>query len=228
MRTASLLLGVFLAGCAGQEPASPMSEHMHESAWFSHAPATLGAYAHDRDPRQLGQPRHWPYNRPLDRAAMALRTCSGGSGHYQLIARLSPFDHEVGDLPAAEQGELALLARSLLRQPVIPSVLVAGHTDSAGSERYNQQLSERRARAVANVLVRHGLPRAHLQVVGFGENAPMHPLLVSDVAPLNRRVELFTYLPLESTGAHAAPCLQAVRPVAAQPMAVPTTAEVTK
>ncbi|UTW08472.1 OmpA family protein [Pseudomonas benzenivorans] len=228
MRTASLLIGVLLAGCAGQEPVSPSADPVHEPAPRSHALATLGAYAHDRDPRELLQPRHWPSGRSLDRAASTMRSCAGQPGHYQLIARLSPFEHAEGKLPGAVRGELAALAQALLRQPFGPSVLVAGHTDSAGSAAYNQRLSERRAQAVARELERQGLPRTRLQTLGFGEHAPMHPLLVSDVAPLNRRVEIFSYLPLQSSREASAPCLQAVQRIGALPTAVPTSAEVTK
>lgn len=224
MRTASLLLGVLLAGCAGQEMTAPMPE----PAQRSHAVATLGAYAHDRTPRTPGQPQHWPYDRSLDRAAMALRNCAGQAGHYRLVARLSPFEHAGQTLPGAVQGELAAVAQALLSHARVPNVLVAGHTDAAGSEPYNQRLSERRARTVARELIRQGLPARQLQVVGHGEYAPLHPLLFSEVAPLNRRVEIFTYLPLEADTQAASPCLPAVRPIAAQPTAAPLTAEVTK
>lgn len=228
MRTASLLLGVLLAGCAGQEAARPLPESNHEATWRSHAPATLSAYAHDRDPREPGQPQHWPYHRQLDQAARALRSCTGQAGHYQLIARITPFEHDAGELRPAVQQELATLASALQSHGAIPNVLVAGHTDAAGGEDYNRRLSERRARSVAHELLRQGLPAQQLRVVGYGEHAPLHPLLLSEVAPLNRRVEIFTYLPLETSGQAVAPCLQAVQPLAAQPMAAPLNAEVKK
>jgi outer membrane protein OmpA-like peptidoglycan-associated protein len=228
MRTASLLLGVLLAGCAGQEVATSLPEPSHEPAQRSNALATLSAYAHDRDPREQGQSQYWPYNRPLDRAALALRSCAGQAGHYQLVARLSPFEHAGQTLPAVVRDELAALAQALLSHASAVNVLVTGHTDAAGSAPYNQRLSERRARSVARELVRQGLPARQLQIVGYGEHAPLHPLLLSEVAPLNRRVEVFTYLPLAADVQAAAPCLQAVQPIAAQSTAAPLTAEVMK
>ncbi|MBS7725356.1 OmpA family protein [Pseudomonas lalucatii] len=154
--------------------APPMPEPSHEPARRSHALATLGAYAHDRDPQEPGPAYHWPYNRPLDRAALALRSCAGEASHYRLVARLSPFEHAGQTLPAAVQGELAALARALLSQARASNVLIAGHTDAAGSAHYNQRLSERRARAVSRELIRQGLPARQLQVVGYGEHAPLH------------------------------------------------------
>jgi outer membrane protein OmpA-like peptidoglycan-associated protein len=66
---------------------------------------------------------------------------------------------------------------------------VVGHTDAAGSDAYNQDLSVRRAEAVYAYLGRkHGLDRRRLEVVGMGERklvAPTNPL-----AAENRRVEV--------------------------------------
>ena len=48
---------------------------------------------------------------------------------------------------------------------------VAGHTDSTGSDQYNQALSERRAQAVAGYLGSHGVKTQRLITVGAGEGA---------------------------------------------------------
>lgn len=65
------------------------------------------------------------------------------------------------------------------------TVLVAGHTDTRGDDYYNQQLSEKRANAVSNVLIQHGVSPARISTVGYGET-----MLISDNHALNRRVEL--------------------------------------
>ena len=52
-------------------------------------------------------------------------------------------------------------------------VEVSGHTDSVGSDEYNQGLSERRASAVANYLTGRGLIRERFEVVGMGERYPV-------------------------------------------------------
>ena len=67
---------------------------------------------------------------------------------------------------------------------------VAGHTDSVGSDAYNQQLSERRANSVAAYLSSHGVDRARMVTIGAGE---MHPVATNDTdegRAQNRRVEI--------------------------------------
>jgi outer membrane protein OmpA-like peptidoglycan-associated protein len=68
------------------------------------------------------------------------------------------------------------------------TVVIVGHTDAAGTNAYNQALSERRALAVGQYLVdRHGVEPARLQVVGLGETQPLPGIASGDGA--NRRVE---------------------------------------
>lgn len=69
-------------------------------------------------------------------------------------------------------------------------VEVAGHTDSTGSDQYNQGLSERRAQSVASYLSSHGVSSQRLITVGAGE---AHPVASNDTEQgraANRRVEL--------------------------------------
>jgi outer membrane protein OmpA-like peptidoglycan-associated protein len=67
---------------------------------------------------------------------------------------------------------------------------IVGHTDSTGSESYNQQLSERRARAVRDELVRLGVPSARLSAIGRGEFEPRADNGTEAGRQLNRRVEI--------------------------------------
>ncbi|GIW43349.1 MAG: hypothetical protein KatS3mg077_0631 [Candidatus Binatia bacterium] len=69
-------------------------------------------------------------------------------------------------------------------------VLIVGHTDSVGSEAYNQRLSVRRAQAVKDYLVRHGIAASRLQVKGMGESQPVASNDTAEGRAQNRRVEL--------------------------------------
>ena len=71
-------------------------------------------------------------------------------------------------------------------------VQVAGHTDSTGSASYNQQLSERRAQAVANYLISRGVAPARLTTIGYGETQPVASNDTPDGRRQNRRVEMLT------------------------------------
>ncbi|NUH66711.1 OmpA family protein [Sulfitobacter sp. S0837] len=67
---------------------------------------------------------------------------------------------------------------------------VIGHTDSDGEAAYNQQLSERRARAVGSILMANGVPQSRLQTFGRGESQPIASNLSAAGKAQNRRVEI--------------------------------------
>lgn len=69
-------------------------------------------------------------------------------------------------------------------------VEIAGHTDSQGNENYNQGLSERRAKAVADYLIAHGANAANISVKGYGESQPIADNGTKEGRAANRRVEL--------------------------------------
>ena len=72
---------------------------------------------------------------------------------------------------------------------------VAGHTDSSGSDQYNQALSERRAQAVAGYLSSHGVKTQRLITLGAGEGHPVASNDSEQGRASNRRVEL-TIVPI--------------------------------
>jgi len=67
---------------------------------------------------------------------------------------------------------------------------VMGHTDSSGSDAYNQTLSERRASAVADYLAARGVQSARLATRGYGESQPKASNLDPAGRSANRRVEI--------------------------------------
>lgn len=73
-------------------------------------------------------------------------------------------------------------------------VEVAGHTDSTGSESYNQMLSQQRAQSVSNVLMANGVQAVRIDAVGYGESRPISSNASAEGRQQNRRVEL-TLLP---------------------------------
>ncbi len=77
-------------------------------------------------------------------------------------------------------------------------VEVAGHTDSTGSEAYNQALSERRAGSVATYLSGHGVMQQRLITVGMGELKPIADNGSASGRQANRRVEI-TMVPVTTS-----------------------------
>ena len=72
------------------------------------------------------------------------------------------------------------------------TITVGGHTDALGEAALNQDLSNRRATAVRNYLVAHGIPADRLHAVGYGKNHPIDSNETEDGRMHNRRVELKT------------------------------------
>ena len=66
---------------------------------------------------------------------------------------------------------------------------VAGHTCSRGTDEHNQQLSKRRAQAVADYLAQQGVNRQRVRPVGYGEAKPLVSNATEANRKLNRRVE---------------------------------------
>jgi len=85
--------------------------------------------------------------------------------------------------------ELDRVAGILVRYPET-SILVEGHTDSTGSEAYNQQLSERRANNVRRLLVERGVSDYRITTIGYGESRPVATNETPEGRQMNRRVEI--------------------------------------
>jgi outer membrane protein OmpA-like peptidoglycan-associated protein len=96
-------------------------------------------------------------------------------------------------LRPASRPLIARLSRLLARSPDAGRVLVVtGHADPRGEDDYNEQLSRRRARRVADALVAQGgIDAAHVVVIGRGEREPIvDHAAPDDVQRFNRRVEV--------------------------------------
>lgn len=70
------------------------------------------------------------------------------------------------------------------------SIALTGHTDAAGSEKYNMALSLRRANSVKAALVKLGIPDSEISVVGKGKSDPLVPTKDGVREPQNRRVQI--------------------------------------
>jgi outer membrane protein OmpA-like peptidoglycan-associated protein len=91
-------------------------------------------------------------------------------------------------MPSA-QVKLDQVAKALLAVPA-RGLIVEGHTDSQGSESYNQGLSQRRADAVRDYLVQKGYPADRIQARGKGKGSPIADNASPEGRANNRRVEI--------------------------------------
>ena len=99
------------------------------------------------------------------------------------------FAFNKSDLTPAARSELDSLMSKLQNADVV-SIKVIGHTDSVGSDAYNQGLSERRASSVADYLLSQGLAPNKLTSEGRGESEPVADNDTDEGRAKNRRVEL--------------------------------------
>jgi outer membrane protein OmpA-like peptidoglycan-associated protein len=91
-------------------------------------------------------------------------------------------------LPGAYD-ELERVARVLNQYPQT-NMKIGGHTDSTGSDDYNQKLSERRAEAVKHALVGMGVNPSRMSTIGYGEGKPIASNTAEAGRQQNRRVEI--------------------------------------
>jgi outer membrane protein OmpA-like peptidoglycan-associated protein len=77
------------------------------------------------------------------------------------------------------------------------TIEVSGHTDSSGSNQYNQDLSQRRAQSVAYILAQNGVMPQRMYVLGLGETRPVATNATPAGRARNRRVEI-QIIPLTS------------------------------
>lgn len=100
------------------------------------------------------------------------------------------FDFDSANLTSAAKSELDKLAEEIKGYEKLDSVAITGHTDSSGSDQYNQGLSERRAASVKDYLVSDGLPADKITTSGKGESEPVESNATKEGRAKNRRVEI--------------------------------------
>jgi len=100
------------------------------------------------------------------------------------------FDYNSADISARSLSSVQALGKALTNSDLKGSTfVVAGHTDAAGGESYNQDLSDRRADAIKRYLVdKYGVASSDLVTVGYGKSKLKDP--ANPMADANRRVQV--------------------------------------
>ena len=107
----------------------------------------------------------------------------------KIVLRGVNFDFDKATIRPDAADTLAEAAR-ILREESEVRVSVDGHTDSRGTDQYNQRLSERRAQAVEQYLMHLGVGGSRLAPQGYGESHPVATNDTEEGRAQNRRVEL--------------------------------------
>jgi len=99
------------------------------------------------------------------------------------------FPYDSYSLKPGSYDELDRVAKVLNQYPQT-NIVVAGHTDSKGTEEYNKILSERRAESVKNVLTGMGVNPSRITTIGYGKSKPVADNSTETGRQMNRRVEI--------------------------------------
>jgi outer membrane protein OmpA-like peptidoglycan-associated protein len=115
-----------------------------------------------------------------------------GEGIQVTFASGLLFDFDSDAIKGSARENLQNLAASLDKYPG-SNLLIVGHTDDRGSESYNQDLSERRARSAAAYLASQGVASQRIETRGLGETEPVAPNDTDADRQQNRRIEVAIY-----------------------------------
>ena len=125
-------------------------------------------------------------SRSYDTDILVIRTSDG----LKIMINSIQFEFDKADLLPESFGILDRLITKLDKFPAY-KVRIVGHTDSVGSEEYNQGLSERRASSVYKYLVAHDVAKDRLTTEGKGETQPIDNNETESGRARNRRVEFY-------------------------------------
>jgi OOP family OmpA-OmpF porin len=136
-------------------------------------------------------PKGWQYKAEISvkpaSAPVDASVCQQLFADLLMKGRIS-FESGKTEISSDSAGLLDRLIETAMRCPTT-NIEVAGHTDSDGDEAANQALSEKRAQAVVDYLVRAGLPVERFTAVGFGSTQPLAGNDTEDGKAQNRRIE---------------------------------------
>ncbi len=106
----------------------------------------------------------------------------------KIILRNIFFDSNSSVLRPESKTEIERIATILNENPEI-TVEISGHTDSKGEDKYNQWLSEKRAKSVVDALIEQDIDENRLEYVGYGELDTIESNLTEEGRQINRRTE---------------------------------------
>ena len=164
--------------CKGQHKPGckcPKCRHHHKPAPVVVAPAPVAA----------------PAPKVENDAAIAAVANVKQAANATVLSFKEPINFKYNSDAMDEKSNLTVdkVAEALKKYPNA-KVRVAGYTDSLGNANYNMDLSERRAHAVAERLVKDGVPAANVSYIGYGAANPVATNKTAEGRAQNRRVEL--------------------------------------
>lgn len=106
------------------------------------------------------------------------------------LAETVHFQHDSAEILPDSMGIVEEIADVMAKNPKLALVEIQGHTDNTGAAPYNERLSQERAEAVKEALMRLGIEGSRLTAKGYGQDKPLLPNVSDANRARNRRVQL--------------------------------------
>ena len=108
--------------------------------------------------------------------------------HIEISEKVQ-FAYNDSKILSASDDLLNDVATVMKQHPEVKKIRIEGHASSEGNDKYNKDLSDRRAKAVMDFLVNVGVDEARMEAIGFGEERPIADNESEEGREKNRRVE---------------------------------------
>jgi outer membrane protein OmpA-like peptidoglycan-associated protein len=194
---AILFFSFIIAGCAGSPTETRYDDRM--KTYVSANDENVATYAVGEHGKATAHYILRPGNRPefQHRTRQTKTVQSGAPSYEEQVANLKMvidvsdvlFDFDKWVIKQSVVPDLDQWVVFFQKNPKVTAE-IDGHADSIGPTAYNQNLSLKRAQAVANYLIRKGVNPKRLTIKGFGESQPVAPNTTSEGRQKNRRVEM--------------------------------------
>lgn len=129
-------------------------------------------------------------NKPAPAAAAEPAPAMKSVSESVTLSAAALFEFDSAMFKREAQPQLDEFAARVRAMSSITAVNIVGHTDSVGTDAYNQGLSERRAMSVKNFLIEKGVDASLISASGMGESQPVADNSTKDGRAQNRRVEV--------------------------------------
>jgi outer membrane protein OmpA-like peptidoglycan-associated protein len=166
----------------GRELGTDYTEHrvMVGLRWF------FGAPAKKMEPTPAAAPAPMPAPAPAPAPRVQAPAPAPAPARNYLVF----FDFDRADLKPDAQSVVRQAAQNFPRTQGVTRIEATGHADRSGTDAYNLRLSQRRAEAVRDELVRQGVPANQIVIAAKGEREPLVQTADGVREPQNRRVEI--------------------------------------
>jgi peptidoglycan-associated lipoprotein len=169
------------AACGGQQPEPPAPE----TAAVDTPTVNQDSINAEEERRRMEEAERLRRQREADSLAALAR---GAEEMRAALATMVHFDYDKADIRADDAAILDAKIAILQSNPNV-RIRVHGHCDERGSDEYNLALGNRRAAAVKQYLVNHGIDASRIETQSWGEERPLAQGASEDAWSQNRRAE---------------------------------------